>query len=402
MADQASLTPPREPHLPVPWFEEPFRLFFPLGLAVALAGLAIWPLWIAWPETFRYPLIAHQALMIQGMVGAFALGFLGTAGPRMLSAPPMARWEVVLAIGILTAAMAAHLSGFPAAGHFLFASTLGWWLFALVRRWPTRRDLPPPGFPLVLFGLLAALTGALLSGFVSAAVVSPQWMGSAKFLLETLFPLGLILGVGPFLLPRFFKQPAPHYFDTMLRPDSGWLRELYLALIPLTLLIAAALSHLTGQSTLASWLAFAALVVYFGLRFPIFSGQLRMPALPWLLRMSFVSSAIGLGGEALAPGKFGAGWPHLFFIGGVFTLILAVSCRVIWGHAGEQFRFTQKSIRLRFIVAAIGCALAMRLLAEVSFESRAPLLALSALCLCSAVLVWSALVGPALLRVDPD
>ena len=58
----------------IPWFralpEEPFRIFFPLGLLVSIAGVCLWPLlYGGWLEF--YPGVAHARFMMGGFVGAF-------------------------------------------------------------------------------------------------------------------------------------------------------------------------------------------------------------------------------------------------------------------------------------------------------------------------------------------
>ncbi len=61
---------------------EPYRLLFPAGILASVIGVSLWPLlyagWLAY-----YSGEAHARLMIQGFVGAFAIGFLSTApSPR--------------------------------------------------------------------------------------------------------------------------------------------------------------------------------------------------------------------------------------------------------------------------------------------------------------------------------
>ena len=72
---------------------EPFRIFFPLGLLLGAIGVALWPLYV-WHAIDFYPAQAHVRLMIEGLMGSFIIGFLGTAGPRLLDARPLGRgWK---------------------------------------------------------------------------------------------------------------------------------------------------------------------------------------------------------------------------------------------------------------------------------------------------------------------
>ena len=59
---------------------EPFRLFFPLGVALAWIGIGHWiAYWGGWIGS--YSCLAHGLVQIQGFLFAFALGFLLTALP---------------------------------------------------------------------------------------------------------------------------------------------------------------------------------------------------------------------------------------------------------------------------------------------------------------------------------
>ena len=72
---------------------EPFRLFFPIGILASVLGVSLWPLLYAGGLGFN-PAQAHARLMIEGFVGAFALGFIGTAFPKMIGSPPLRRAEL--------------------------------------------------------------------------------------------------------------------------------------------------------------------------------------------------------------------------------------------------------------------------------------------------------------------
>src|SRR5262249_26392388 len=74
---------------------EPFRIFFPLGVLCGIIGVSLWPLYFAKLVTL-YPGQAHARIMAYGLFGAFIFGFLGTAMPRMLSAPPLGTHNVLL------------------------------------------------------------------------------------------------------------------------------------------------------------------------------------------------------------------------------------------------------------------------------------------------------------------
>ena len=103
--------------------EEPFRLFFPLGLVSGIVGLVLWPLFL-WGTVSIYPGIVHARLMIEGFMGAFIIGFLGTAGPRLLSAPHFTRTELGVLLALFLSTIVAQLSAWAALGDGLFSILL--------------------------------------------------------------------------------------------------------------------------------------------------------------------------------------------------------------------------------------------------------------------------------------
>src|SRR5476649_520235 len=73
--------------------EEPFRLFFPVGLMLGIVGVSLWLLYYA-GIIATYPATAHARLMIEGFMASFIIGFLGTAGPRITSTRHFSRGEL--------------------------------------------------------------------------------------------------------------------------------------------------------------------------------------------------------------------------------------------------------------------------------------------------------------------
>ena len=83
---------------------EPFRLFFPLGILASVVGVLLWPAYFfGWFST--WPLELHARWMVVGFGGSFVVGFLGTAGPRLIGAPPWCRFEFILHFGLAMAVL---------------------------------------------------------------------------------------------------------------------------------------------------------------------------------------------------------------------------------------------------------------------------------------------------------
>lgn len=180
---------------------EPFRVFFPLGAFWSLVGVALWPLFYQ-GGVEAHPLIRHGRLMIEGFGGAFVIGFLGTAGPRMASAPKWSPLEGIAFVGLHTAMALAHLGGWHRLGDFLFVLLMVGLLLSLgVRMGRARREARPPQLGLAAVGLLS---GALGAGGLALAEFLPdlRLYRLASLLLHQGFLLFPILGVGSFLFPR--------------------------------------------------------------------------------------------------------------------------------------------------------------------------------------------------------
>src|SRR6266571_3757319 len=85
---------------------ETFRIFFPTGVLAGVAGVALWPLHFTNVLEF-YPGLGHARIMACGLFGAFILGFLGTAMPRMLSAKPLHALQVLPLVAVHAAMVVA-------------------------------------------------------------------------------------------------------------------------------------------------------------------------------------------------------------------------------------------------------------------------------------------------------
>lgn len=112
---------------------EPYRLFFPSGILFSIAGAMLWPLFYHGKLTF-HPSINHAHVMIQAFGGAFVIGFLGTAGPRLLTAPRLKPWELIPLFGLHFAGGIFHLRGLTAWADGFFLGALASFMLAFAVR----------------------------------------------------------------------------------------------------------------------------------------------------------------------------------------------------------------------------------------------------------------------------
>jgi uncharacterized protein involved in response to NO len=374
-------------------FTEPFRIFFPLGLLLGAIGVALWPLFV-WHAINFYPRDAHLRLMIEGMMGSFIIGFLSTAGPRLLDAPPLTAAETLALVALQLVSVFLHLAQEQTAGDVVFLALLLFFVGAMATRARTAQDLPPPNFVLVLFGLLNAIVGIFLIT-ASKSITNGLFLNQlGSLMLNEGFVLFPILGVGAFFFPKLLGGAKPEPADLRIAAALWRKRAAIAALTGLVMWSSFVLDAL-------SWVRTAALVrsvttlVYF-----ITQGHLlKRPSGP-----PFLAQCFRLGALLLVSGLFlPVALPtyrlanlHLTFIGGFSIILFTVSTRVIIGHAGQSYLFRK---RLGFLITALALlvvAMVTRVGADFILPERNSHLVYAALVWLLAAAVWACALGPKL------
>ncbi len=372
---------------PVDWCEEPFRVFFPVGALLALLGVALWPLYYA-GLLAEYPSVLHARLMIEGFFASFIIGFLGTAGPRITSAPHFSRTEVLLLLTLDLLAAGLHLGGAHRAGDFLFVLLLATFAVILGQRFMQRAASPPPNFALVALGLLNGMVGALLLAFYQDKLYAAPYRIGAN-LLEQGFALLPILGVGPYLLARLLNLSRTDALPESRVLPAGWGPRAAFALTIGLTIDATFVAEIYGWSRSAAWLRAGAVLLYLALRMT----RRGRSFLGDCMRAGLAAIVLGLVLEALLP-QYRVGALHLLFISGFSFIVLTVSIRVTFGHSGNAHLFAK---RLPFfIVAAVLIFLAMisRFVADLAPTARTVHLVAAALSWIAALVIWMVKVLP--------
>lgn len=321
---------------------EPYRVFFASGAVWSIIGVSLWPLFYAQQIGF-YPIFVHARLMIEAFGGAFVVGFLGTAGPRMATAPKLTPLELIWLFALHQASAISHLTLHLAWGDGLFVALLASLLMCLVIRvLKFRKEAPPPQMLLALTGLVCGLAGTLMQ-LMPGTVLDPQRLRLANLLLYQGMLLPPVLGIGSFVFPR------------MLGGDFGDPRtaaqgrvKLVRAVLASLLLVGSFLLEAFGQ-VIAGY-ALRALVALVYLLVEVRWQTRQGGSLTKGLVLALVSAFLGL---ALA----GFFYPqhisveHLLYAGGFGMLILVVGSRVLFGHSGDLAGFFVKCWQARLLVA---------------------------------------------------
>ncbi|MEI7911164.1 MAG: NnrS family protein [Verrucomicrobiota bacterium] len=343
--------------------EEPYRVFFPLGMLAGMGGVLLWPLYYS--QWLGYnPVDAHPRLMIEGFLGAFVLGFLGTAFPRLAGNRGWFGAELLLLLGLWAGVVWSAATGGVVAADGTFAVLLGVLLGGLVLRWLCgNRDTPPPGFALALVGLLG---GALAAA--SLAWEHGTWLGMhgqawAKLWLFQGLLLLPLMGIGPYLLPRFFGLSSSHAFDDSPRPPAGWWARVGAAVFWGLHLVASFALEVYGYPMIGQLLRALVIGVWFALESPVFRRGKLSSTTGNVVRVAIAGMLAGWGAAAFWPAAR-IGGLHLFFASGLGLVTLAVGTRVVLGHAGKHDLLVGRLRWLRWAAGLVILAAATRMSAD--------------------------------------
>jgi hypothetical protein len=239
-------------------------------------------------------------------------------------------------------------------GDILFLATLMFFITLMGMRLRHRQDTPPPGFVLVALAFVCVLAGAIIAVFEPRMEdAAAYWVPLQRRLSYQGFVLLPILGIGPFILPRFFGLPNPHDFAETLKPSATWKKKAALAVVVGLSIIASFFIESSGWVRLAHGLRFAATLIYLGLEFPFRLAPKMTSALGIALRIAFVMLVSGFILVAIYP-KYRVALLHLTLIGGFAVITFTVATRVLFGHSGNLEKLKLKN---RWLLFAIGLML---------------------------------------------
>jgi uncharacterized protein involved in response to NO len=376
--------------------DDPFRLFFPLGAALALAGVLPWAV-----QSFThasYPRDLHRVLMIDGFTLSFVCGFLMTAVPRFTGSRHATMPEVSIVFLCLLLSGAGAFSSSQSLS-FLSAAVVLLTLIAFAaRRFLKKTSNPPYTFIFIGVGLLLwFFSNVVLFLNSTGALNSPPLTDIAWDLFTNGAIMSLILGVGGRLIPGIlgWQQIVTHQRQRYEAPRP------FLALVPPAIWIAVALfvlSYLLDPLLplplrLSARLAVA---LYFALGYwAIWKIPATRSLLTWNIWLSCWCLALGYLFPLLWP-EFGVHVMHVLFIGGFSLLMLLISTRVSLAHSpgGTAPEKTSRSILV--FSALILMAMLTRVTAILWPKIYLDHLGFAAMTWIAALVVWAFLVFKAI------
>lgn len=324
---------------------EPYRVFFFSGAVWSVIGVSLWPLFYAHKITF-YPSIVHARLMIEAFGAAFVVGFLGTAGPRMATAPKLTPPELLGLFVLHQACAFSHLFLKQTWGDAWFIALLGTLTACLVVRVIRfRKEWPPPQMLLAITGLLCGISGAGL-WLSPATLTDARLYRLAGLLVYQGLLLPPLLGIGSFVFPRMlggdFGDPK-----TPAQSRAKLLRSVAAALLIVSSFVVESFgSVLVGYAIRALT---ATAYLFIEIRWRKSPDDEPRGTLSAGLKWSLLTSLLGM---LLSPFFYAqhVSVEHLLYIGGFGMMTLVVGSRVLFGHSGDLAGFFVRSKWVRFLI----------------------------------------------------
>ncbi len=326
--------------------DEPYRLFFPVALLAGVFGVMLWPMFYAgqlfWiPDALQlsyYPNLAHAHLMIQGYVGGFAIGFIGTAMPKLLKATPLKAPLVALLFLLHLGLTLLHLCNHTRIADGLFAAMLLLMLSQVLIRLQSGKLAPPPGMVLAGMGLLS---GALGAGWLAAVGLQGDisMYRFAQRLLYQAFILLPLMGIGAYIFPMILNTANKHAALNQEKRSRAWKLKFTEALILGCLILASYWvdSRHPGQTSMP-WVRFLLCAVWLSKECGWLQWKSARGIMPWALRSGILCLLCGLIAVALIQ-RHPIALDHSLYIGGFGLITMIVATRVIYGHSGQGKMF---------------------------------------------------------------
>jgi uncharacterized protein involved in response to NO len=391
--------------------EEPYRIFFPLGLFWGLVGVLYWLPKAFTPFLVSVPTYVHVFVQIYGFLWCFVVGFLGTAVPRFTGTPLLKNWETLIQAVLSLLCMVALVLK-PSWAHVIFFLASFLFTVGISARFFRRKNIVPASMACIPFGLLSAVVG----GFCMSMVYWGPTLGATKFyllgkgLLMQSMMLLLLMGVGGFMMRSILHVSAPpgpgNSVESTKPKPRDWVVFSCLGAAVLGSYIFEALvasnyenssrdllkSYLiikaagTLRVTIVAWFCLSHIQIH---RWPR-SGKLSAVWL-WLGLWLMV---IGLFGESAFSESYRLAFRHLTLIGGFAFSIFCISTRVILSHARRPALLSRASIPFTVAMVLMIIALATRFSVAFVPQNAMRHYAYAALMWGAGALVWAFWVLP--------
>ena len=352
---------------------DPYRVFFPLGIVLGIAGVSIWPMY-HWGVTSSYSGRSHAFVQTDSFLYAFIAGFLWTAVPKFTGTSAPSRTIQYFLASLLVAQLIAFELQYFTVGHLMFIVAHATFITVVVRCFVKRQHSPPETFVFVGLGLFAGMAGAIINAGIALEFIAPALDLLGKRLLTEGMVLLLVLGVGGFLGPRllgFAQLPNFQNLENLSAkaklPRTVVLRREFYAAAGFLLVVSVIAEYGLELPNLA-WLRASVATLVILVNIQPWRTPVTRTTLAWCVWMAhwLLIAALWL---VVAASRYRIDFLHVMFIGGFTLLILAVGTRVVLSHGGHALTEEYRSWPLRIGLVTGILAMFARIGAPFSPES---------------------------------
>jgi uncharacterized protein involved in response to NO len=375
---------------------EPFRVFFPLGIVCGLIGVSHWLLYyVGWVA--QYSCFYHGLIQIQGFLTCFIVGFLMTALPKFLEVPAARPHEIFLNIALVMVILIGLVRENRTTAEIGFLALILHTILFAAKRFRKRKDLPPTEFVFILFGFLFAMTGGLM-------LLSPATTATGRRLIEQGMPLSFIMAIGGFLIPLLlgYRPRAPRDASSeairqTVEPMQRIRITLYLltgGLLLFSFIVESLLSGPAGKLLRAAVVSAYLLWVV----------KIHRRPLSNLWHIRFIRLSLYLVMSGLYLSGFFPDYDimalHLLFIGGFSMIALSIGTRVVVSHCGFEPLWNRNLAAVVIFGIFFLIALGLRLSADLYPDAYFLLVAFASGFWLIGVFVWGVYFVPKMRFVD--
>lgn len=332
---------------------EPYRLFFPLGIFMAIIGTSHW-LFYALGFMEHYSGFFHSSVQTLTYMNCFIIGFLLTAMPRFSGSPQATPSEVCFFVFFMLGILIfLGLKQWVIAEGLYIVWLLGLVRFAVSRVKKKTADASAGNAPQEMIwiplGVVIGIFGTILLILGQLKVFSPWAILVGKPMMEQGFLLSVVLGIGGFLVPRLMGTYQPvqdpqrvrgHLIAGGLLFLSFWIEGLGQDVLGYGLRAAVITAELTWARAWPLWPRSSDLYVRL------------VYCSVWMIVIGFWLSAFFPAYRIAAL--------HIAYIGGFSLLTFAIGTMVVLSHAGEGEKLHGPLWILWIVVLGIAMALFKR------------------------------------------
>lgn len=354
---------------------EPYRLFFPLGVICLIVGVLLWlpQLWNAG----SYPIVAHRYLMLNGFSAFFITGFLMTAVPKFSQTKTATFVEIYFFLTLSICGLIFSFWELEKAVYIISALQGVILLFFLGIRISKRKVNPPYSFVFILIGLLLWITSAVFGIFSeSNAFKNLQYEGAI---------VAIILGVGSRLIPGILGHVEIVQTQRALyEREIPYLKTVPLHFFALIFFFISSYFFPEGPGSFTRLIVFSFISIFY---WKIYLFPKDRTALTWniwiscwLMLLSFLLKALWQDGVIHAG--------HAFFFSGIVLLTILIATRVLQSHGPKDKGSENYKVLyvVTFLIVLSGATRVSAVLFPASYEHH---LGYSSLVLVVGILLWS-------------